>query len=394
MFLAANDANDANGRLKNLLMRPFASLASFAAAILCLLVVTSASGQAPQIQRPQLAEEAFKDVQILKGIPVDEFMDTMGFISASLSLNCTDCHGPGAASRWASYADNTPLKQTARRMMRMVAALNKDSFAGARAVTCFTCHAGSRTPKVVPSLAIQYSAPVEDPNEVEVREQKPVDPILDKYIQAIGGAQRLAALTSFTGKGTYAGYDTDHQKVPVDIFAKAPDQYAMIVHGVGATNGDSIRAFDGRAGWIGSPDKPVPLIMLTGGNLEGARLDAMLAFPVRIKGMFNQWRTGSTTIDDNDVVVLQGSNPRQAPVKLYFDSKSGLLVRQVRYSDSPIGMVPTQIDYADYRDVAGVRIPFKWTVTWTDNQTSIQLTAVQPNVSIDTARFGPSAQTR
>ena len=85
---------------------------------------------------------------------------------------------------------------------------------------------------------------------LEVREQKPVDPILDKYIQAIGGAQRLAALTSFTGKGTYAGYDTDHQKVPVDIFAKAPDQYAMIVHGVGATNGDSIRAFDGRAGWI------------------------------------------------------------------------------------------------------------------------------------------------
>ena len=201
-------------------------------------------------------------------------------------------------------------------------------------------------------------------------------------------------MTSFTGKGTYAGYDTDHQKVPVDIFAEAPDQYAMIVHGVGATNGDSIRAFDGRAGWIGSPDKPVPLIMLTGGNLEGARLDAMLAFPVQIKGMFSQWRTGSTTIDDNDVVVLQGTIPRQTPVKLYFDSKSGLLVRQVRYSDSPIGMVPTQIDYADYRDVAGIKIPFKWTVTWTDNQTSIQLTAVQPNVSIDAARFGRPAPTR
>ena len=79
---------------------------------------------------------------------------------------------------------------------------------------------------------------------------------------------------------------------------------------------------------------------------------------------------------------------------MYFDSKSGLLVRQVRYSDSPIGMVPTQIDYADYRDVAGIKIPFKWTVTWTDNQTSIQLTAVQPNVSIDAARFGRPAPTR
>jgi outer membrane lipoprotein-sorting protein len=365
-----------------------------ATAIVCLLAVTSASGQTAQTQRPQMAEEVFKDIQILKGIPVDEFMDTMGFISASLSLNCTDCHGPGAASSWAKYADNTPLKQTARRMMRMVAALNKDNFAGARAVTCFTCHGGSRTPKVVPSLAIQYSAPAEDPNEVEVREQDPVNPILDKYIQALGGAERLAAFTSFAAKGTYAGYDTDHQKVPVDIFAKAPDQYTMIVHGVGAANGDSIRTFDGHAGWIGSPDKPVPLIMLTGGNLEGARIDAMLSFPIRVKEAFNQWRTGSTTIDDRDVVVLQGTNLRQAPVKLYFDTKSGLLVRQVRYSDSPIGMVPTQIDYADYRDVAGVKMPFKWTVTWTDNQTFIELTGVQPNVSIDAARFARPAPAR
>jgi photosynthetic reaction center cytochrome c subunit len=363
---------------KNSLMRLFS-------VPLCLCVSLAVFAQTPT---PQTAEQVFKDVQILKGIPVDEFMDTMGFFSASLSLNCTDCHGAGAAGSWASYADNTPLKQTARRMMRMVADINKEKFAGARAVTCFTCHGGSRTPKVIPSLAIQYGAPVEDPNDVEARDQDAIDPVLDKYIQAVGGAQRAAALTSFAARGTYAGYDTDHQKVPVEIFAKAPDQYTMIVHGVGATNGDSIRVFDGRAGWIASPDKPVPLITLTGGNLTGARIDAILAFPgIRIKEAFSQWRTGSTTIDDRDVVVLQGTNPRQPPLKLYFDTKSGLLVRQVRYSDSPIGMVPTQVEYADYRDVSGVKVPFKWTVTWTDNQTFIELTAVQPNVSIDASRF-------
>src|SRR5947207_855373 len=91
--------------------------------------------------------------------------------------------------------------------------------------------------------------------DIQILKGIPVDPILQKYIEAIGGAQKLTALTSFTAKGTYSGYDTDHQKVPVDIFAKAPDQRGMIVHGVGATNGDSIRPFDGRAGWIASPDK-------------------------------------------------------------------------------------------------------------------------------------------
>ena len=195
------------------------------------------------------------------------------------------------------------------------------------------------------------------------------------------------SVTSFSARGTYSGYDTDHQKVPVEIFAKAPAQRASIVHGIGTANGDSVRTYDGRAGWLASPDKPVPLIALTGGNLEGARIDAILSFPAQIKQAFSQWRIGSTTIDDRDVQVVQGTNAGQPPVKLYFDPESGLLVRLVRYSESPIGRVPTQIDYSDYREVSGVKMPFRWTVTWTDNKTFTELSEVQPNVSIDAAKF-------
>ena len=79
-------------------------------------------------------------------------------------------------------------------------------------------------------------------------------------------------------------------------------------------------------------------------------------------------------------------------MKLYFDPTSGLLVRVVRYSDTAIGRVPTQIDYSDYRDVGGIKIPFRWTVTWTDNQTFIQLTEVRPNVPIEASRFGRPAR--
>jgi len=131
---------------------------------------------------------------------------------------------------------------------------------------------------------------------------------------------------------------------------------------------------------------------MTGGNLEGARLDAILYFPAQIKQAFTQWRTGSATIDNREVQVVQGTNPRLPPVKLYFDQNSGLLVRLVRYSETAIGRVPTQIDYSDYRDVAGVKMPFRWTVTWTDNQTFIELSEVRPNVPIDAAKFARPAR--
>ena len=348
--------------------------------------------QAGQQPKPLMVEDVFKNVQVLKGIPVDEFMDTMGFFAAALSLNCTECHTPESENSWAKYADDTPLKQTSRRMMQMVTAINKQNFGGARAVTCYTCHHGTQRPKVVPSLVIQYSAPVEDPNEVETAGRDPAGPILDKYIQAIGGTARLAGVTSLVVKGTYSGYDTYHQKVAMEIYAQAPERVATVIHDVGPTRADSVKVYDGRAGWIVSENKPVPLMPLTGGNLAGARLDAILWFPEQIKQAFTQWRTGTATIDDRDVQVVQGTNAGQLPVKLYFDPNSGLLVRVVRFSDTAIGQVPTQIDYSDYRDVAGVKIPFRWTVTWTDNQTFIQLTEVRPNVPIDAARFARPAR--
>src|SRR6266849_5766367 len=138
-------------------------------ACVCLLGVAPASGQTAPQQKPQVAEDFFKNVQVLKGISVNEFMGTMGFFSASLSLNCTDCHVSDSSGDWGKYADDTPLKRTARRMILMVNALNKNSFGGRRAVTCYSCHRGTTRPKVIPSLAEQYGTPApDDPNEVEI----------------------------------------------------------------------------------------------------------------------------------------------------------------------------------------------------------------------------------
>ena len=368
-------------------------LGVIAIGMVCLLGVSTTTrgqaAQAAQAPKPQMAEEIFKNISVLRGIPIDEFMDTMGMISAALGLNCLDCHTSDADKSWERFGADTTMKNTARRMIQMVNTINKENFKGVRSVTCFTCHRGDLKPKVVPSLIVQYSAPMEDPNEVEIppNAKGSPDEIFNKYLNALGGTQRLSRFTSYTAKGTYVGFDTHHSKVPVEIFAKAPNQKTFIIHGA---FGDKTWVFDGRQAWAASVDKPQPLMQLNAGNLEGLKVEALVSFPTGLKANFAQWRVTSTSIDDKDVTVLQGTNPRQPPVNLYFDN-SGLLVRLVRFVDTAIGRIPTQIDYADYREIAGVKFPFKITSTWTDGQATVELTDVQPNVNIDAAKFARPA---
>ena len=93
-----------------------------------------------------MSEDVFKNVQVLRGIPVNEFMGTMGFFAASLNMNCIDCHAKESAGNWDRYADDTPLKQTARRMVLMEELINRADFGNIRMVTCYTCHRGYQNP--------------------------------------------------------------------------------------------------------------------------------------------------------------------------------------------------------------------------------------------------------
>jgi hypothetical protein len=281
-------------------------------------------------------------------------------------------------------------------MIVMVDGLNKASFGGRRVVTCYSCHRGADRPKITPSLAEQYGAPPEDdPNEIEIpRTPRPnapsIDQVLDRYIQALGGAQNLAALKSFVARGTYAGFDTLGDTVPVDVYATFPNQRATVVH-LGSGAAENVRVFDGQNAWNTSSGTlmPIPVVPLTAGELDGAKLEAALSFPGQIKQLFKDWRSGfpSTVIDDKPVDVIQGMMADNTPAKFYFDRETGWLVRLVRYTNTRLGFNPTQIDYADYRTVSGVKMPFKVTTTWTDGQSVIALNELQPNAPIDAARF-------
>jgi outer membrane lipoprotein-sorting protein len=339
--------------------------------------------------KPAMAEQAFKNIRVLKGIPVDEFMATMGFFSASLGETCTDCHTAESGGNWDKYADDNPRKNTARAMIGMMNAINKTYFGGRREITCYSCHRGVERPDVTPNLADLYGPPPsKEPDELRQPtsgKALTANQILDRYIQAIGGAERLDRFNSFVAEGTYQGYQDE--KYPVEVFVQAPNQMSTVIH---TSAGDSATTYDGSAGWIAGPatERPVALLELTGGELAGAKLDVAMWFPAQIRPALMEWRGASpAAIDGRDMQMIQGSADGRYPVNLYFDSKSGLLARVVRYRESPVGLNPTQIDYADYREVAGVRMPFRVTVTWLDGRSTTQFNEIQPNVAIEAARF-------
>jgi photosynthetic reaction center cytochrome c subunit len=368
-------------------MRFFVS-AGTALVVCWFSAVLSGSQAAPA--RPPMAEQVFKNVQVLKGIPVDEFMNTMGFFATSTGLNCTDCHIEESGGSWTRYADDNALKQQTRRMIVMMQTINKTNFGGRQVVTCYTCHRGFSKPTVQPSINVLYgSPPPDEPGDLitPVPNQPSPDAVLDKFLAAVGGAQRLAAFTSFTAKGLYMGFD-DADKSPMEIFARASGERSTVVH---TLLGDNTTTITPAAAWITAPptDKPVPLMDITGQELDGVKFEASMFFPGRIKQSLTNLRTGIPQFleDDRETIQVQGNTPSGGTVTLLFDAETGLLARLVRYNESPVGRIVTRVDYHEYRDVAGVKIPWRWTVSWLSGRSQFELTEIQPNAQVPAARF-------
>ena len=374
--------------------RIFLGAAVVAAAVCAGVAAQAVSAQAPTDKAP-MSEEVFKNIQILKGIPVDTFFESMGMFANALGNDCTYCHSSQAYFDKAAFAEQTPLMNRARQMIVMMNTINKQFFGGEPRVTCFSCHNGKERPRAEPDILLQYGIPAEDPN---IRQFPPdtsftVDQMFDQYLQAVGGTGNLAKFTSYSATGSYVGFDSGRGQIPVEVFGRrqpqGPPQLATFVH---MFNGDSIRTFDGQNGWQAGPDTPMPVLTLTDGNLDRVRLEAMVTFPsADLKKTFPEWRTASTTINERTVRVVQGIRDGQVLANFYFDPKTALLVRVVRWTRTPVGFVPTHIDLSDYRDIAGIKFPFRKTVTQTYMQMTVELKDIQPNVQVPASRFARPA---
>ena len=157
--------------MKAFLLRCFLSACGVALFALAGARAQSAHGTAftetPAATR--LAEEEYKNIQVLKGIPADQVIPSMQFIAASLGVECEHCHVAHANEK-----DDKKAKLTARKMIAMVMAINKDNFEGHREVTCYSCHRGAAEPVATPILTL------DEPRRASAEEQtgdaKPVFP--------------------------------------------------------------------------------------------------------------------------------------------------------------------------------------------------------------------------
>lgn len=359
------------------------------AAVAFPIAAAWAQSASPQLVKPEsepkTTDQAYKNIQVLKDLPADQLIPAMQFVASSLGVECEFCHVESAFDK-----DEKKPKQTARKMMRMMFAINKDNFDGHREVTCYSCHRGARKPVGIPiigdeepKIEVAMDVTSEETNAAipDVARLPAVDQILAKHVQALGGEDAIRKVSSRIEKGTITAFG-GHQ-FPVEVFTKAPDKRVFVMH---LPNGDSITAFDGHVGWIGAPGRPVR--EMSGGELEGAKLDADFFFPLRLKEMFTKLESEQAVkIGDHEVNVVSGFADNQPVLRLYFDMQSGLLLRSVRYAESPLGRNPTRIDYADYRKEGGVKIPFRWTVARPSGRFTIQLTEVEQDIPIDDGRF-------
>jgi photosynthetic reaction center cytochrome c subunit len=387
-----------------------------AGAATALWLVGIAAPQAVPQQKQKMAEDVFKNIQVLKGVPVDDFLGTMGVMSAAVGFDCSECHANAGTDK-VDWAADTPKKVTARKMVTMMAAINRDNFGGRQNVTCWSCHHGRDRPATTPAMETVYGPGSQEMDDVlrQMPGQPSGEQILDKYIQALGGAEPLSHLTSYLATGTSVGFGGFGGGGEVHIYGKFPDQRTTLIEFKDAPGrGDSVRTYNGRTGFIKTPLAVLTEYELSGNELDGARLDAQLAFPGQIKLVLTNLRvsvpatisdlpgpSSQTGGDSNTgigqdrlVNVLQGAGPKGLLTTLYFDQQSGLLLRMVRYSRTPIGRVPTQIDFADYRDVGGIKFPFRMILAWLDGRDAIQLNQIQTNVPIDDAKFGDPASVK
>jgi hypothetical protein len=343
-------------------------------------------------QGPKPVEQTFKNIQVLKGLRDSELYRVMNFMAVSIGKQCTFCHvikgkDPKTGQNiWAWESDEKPEKQTGRRMLQMVLQINgsnKIDFTE-NSVTCFTCHRGQITTVGLPSMPLARSGHegMNDPVPPSPAPRTPpsIEEIFARYIQAIGGDSANNSKTLFM-KATRVA--SQNRSVPNDIYLSSPDKVLV----VSTTPQGSVRQIlAGDNGWV-----------LNGANLrtlspaevaEARRGLQSLFGVVKVTHSPEMQLAGTEKIDGRDMWVVASSIPERR-ITYDFDAETGLLRRKTTIIHTIALPIPEQVDFEDYRDVDGVKMPFtirssgidtydSWTRTFTE---------IKRNIEVDDSMF-------
>jgi photosynthetic reaction center cytochrome c subunit len=323
----------------------------------------------------QTSESTYKNIQVLKVIPADQVIPSMQFMSSSLGVHCNHCHVEGAFEK-----DDKKAKQQARQMMKMVANLNRNDLSGSSGVTCYSCHRGTLRPRRTPVVKGENAA---EPVELSVPgTDAAAIAVLTRCLQAVGGRAALQTIQSEVKSGVVElGPGLQFQ---MQVMIERPLKRREVVH---FNTGDSVDVVNGNTGWSAVVGRPTRVLPKAEAEILRAAEPEFLA---SIRSSFKEFRVGpDQMVAGRRTSVIRVSNPNEAPVRLFVDKETGLLLRIVRYVDSPLGRNPTEIDFSDYRDVAGTKQPFRWKVTQPEGGYSVQLSKIEVNVPIEDSIFTP-----
>jgi hypothetical protein len=381
-----------------------------------------AAAAAPTTAVAKTAGDAFMNVTVLSGIPADQLLSTMEFISTSLGQHCTFCHVVP------NFEDDTKQSKTvARKMIQMELDINKTNFQGRVGVTCYTCHRGAAHPvgtALIPDagqMAMMPSMPPMDHGPGGMGPGGPpaggaqgapgagpgpggtppgsqpamptVDQIIDKYTQAIGGADAFAKLTSrkAEGTGTLETPSAPPENVTVEAQVEAPDKrWISTTEQAGAVTSGT----DGTDYW--QQDAKGQVHDLAGTQLVQMKRAADMTWLLDIRTNFSQMRVaGTDQVGDHKVYVVQGvpagGGPRE---RLLFDVDSGLLLRYIFFAPSPLGNNPIQADFSDYRDAGnGLKVPFTIRSATLSAALTVRFSKIQYNVPVDDTKFAKPIST-
>jgi Photosynthetic reaction centre cytochrome C subunit len=356
------------------------------------MAVPAQTPAAPAAPQEKTVDQTRKNIKVLKGLPDSQLGTVMNFIAISMGRRCDFCHvNKGGTWNWES--DDKEEKLTARKMMTMTLALNKDNFRGSPTVSCYTCHRGRNSPQGIPSFPLPTPAPRPQPQATPAPGQPAATPaptpapptgdqILAKYIEGLGGQAAIDKMKTLVMKGTYAGFNGT--ALPYEVDMAAPDKFYI---NVTAQQGTVERGFDGKAGWEKSPRGVNELMNPV---LDDPKSTFLFFHNIKLKEQFTRLRGGrKDKIGDRDVIVVNGTTADNHREQLFFDAETGLLRRRISYLETPIGVIPNQIDFEDYRDVDGVKVPFTVKVSSVEpGLVSTRIyTEIKLNAPVDDSKF-------
>jgi hypothetical protein len=340
-------------------------------------------------------EDVFKNIKSFKGEPAEGLNPTMVFFEAALGVGCPYCHDDDAAKR---DVDSKPQKATARRMIDMVTTINKNSFGGRTQVTCYTCHMGRPTPIGIPHVtgeelpvALGEDYPLSRPAHPAVPAVSATQ-VLDKYFAAFGGAAAVQKAPSLTAVGTVTQLRIGRPFPGQQIEISSKPGLELTVTKAGQN--DNLLSYGPTGGWAkagnGAPR-----------DLRKAELDAMMLedtfnLPAQLKQLLlDPKMERPEVINGAEVYVVSGHTKNLPRVKAYFEKENGMLARLVYYMDTFVGPYPTQIEYRDYRDVGGRKVPYSWVISQVRNREFTYAMQAVRAAAVDDSKFArPAAASR